>query len=279
MGAIPRVLIVEDQPAARQSLAALMGTGPGGWGLDVVAVATIGEALAALSGGSFDLAVIDYRLQDGHTGDRVAKEIRMGWPRCGVVIWTGYATDALVAQLTPWAISVVDKGDFTRLREAMERGMMASTPPDPQTRKLLAQLGYPVGPRDAAMAIARHAAMVIVDIDFAVQYMSPNAAAVLGYDYDSTPESELHAIDLAQHIPAEHRAAHIAWVRQAFEAGTARIMSGRQVPLVRREGERMTVEIVLIPTEVYDVMYMTALILTPGGRHAETVGGRPTADG
>lgn len=274
----PRVLIVEDQPAARAALRELLGPGPGGWGFDVVAVASIGEALVALSRESFDVAVIDYRLGDvDHTGDRVAKEIRLGWPRCAVVIWTGFADQRLRDDMAIWSVQVVDKGDFARLRGEVERAM---TTGERATRKLIAQLGYPVGARDAGDAVVGNVAACIVDREFGLRWLNPLCADLLGYDYDSTPEPELYAIDLSQHVPEEYREVHRQWVRDVFDAGESRVMARREVNLVRSNGDLVPVEIALIATPVLDAaLYVTALIFE--GRHdaAAAKQRRPSADG
>ncbi|NKI34975.1 response regulator [Wenzhouxiangella sp. XN79A] len=68
-----RVLVVDNEPAMLDSLAALLGD----WGLAVVARSDEAAALAALEvDGSFDLLLLDYHLDGGRTGLELLRSLR-----------------------------------------------------------------------------------------------------------------------------------------------------------------------------------------------------------
>ena len=85
-----RVLVVEDEPSAREATARYLESR----GYDVTAAADGHSALAAAGENPPDIVVSDWRLGDGPDGAQVAREIRR---RCGavIVLATAYPIDEL----------------------------------------------------------------------------------------------------------------------------------------------------------------------------------------
>ncbi|MGA2127931.1 MAG: response regulator, partial [Xanthobacteraceae bacterium] len=103
-----RLLVVEDNAAERLSIAELLGHDD----IEIVAVGTGGEALAALREAAFDCVVLDLRLPD-MTGFEVLREIGADAMLCDVpvVVFTGREISAEEdAQLHTMARSIVVKG-------------------------------------------------------------------------------------------------------------------------------------------------------------------------
>lgn len=79
------LLLVDDDRQIRES----MGEWLGSHGLDVDAAAGCGDALEALSRHTYDLLLVDVRLQDGD-GMALLEQVRRNRPDCQVVMMTGY---------------------------------------------------------------------------------------------------------------------------------------------------------------------------------------------
>lgn len=86
-----RVLLVEDEPSAREGLAAMLGM----IGCQVAAVGSGEEALARPAGVPFDLLLTDLLLPGMHGGELIRKA-RERWPGIRVIVMSGYAEDEAV---------------------------------------------------------------------------------------------------------------------------------------------------------------------------------------
>jgi DNA-binding NarL/FixJ family response regulator len=84
---LARILIVEDDPLLRSSLAAALEAS----GFDIrTSVATAREAVAAVDADGVDVALLDIDLGVGPTGVDVANALRKLLPRVGIVFLTSY---------------------------------------------------------------------------------------------------------------------------------------------------------------------------------------------
>jgi CheY-like chemotaxis protein len=85
-----RIVVVEDEPAVRDGLVALLQA----WGATVEAFDSLGSLRAALAGSDVrapDLAIVDHRLPEGRTGVEALQVLRARWPdqRVPAVMVTG----------------------------------------------------------------------------------------------------------------------------------------------------------------------------------------------
>lgn len=119
---MPTVLVVEDQPAWRELLGELLGD----IGFQMRAADSYDAALAALTEGPYDLALIDVGLAgDNHEnrdGLRILEQFRARFPRAHAVLLTGYGTVELAVQ----ALTVLGADDFIR-KEHFDRRRFIET--------------------------------------------------------------------------------------------------------------------------------------------------------
>jgi len=88
VGGGERVLVVEDEPGAREGLVQLVTM----LGYRVTAVGSVAEASALAPEPGFDILLTDLMLPDGFGGD-LATELRRQWPAMEIVLMSGYAQD------------------------------------------------------------------------------------------------------------------------------------------------------------------------------------------
>ncbi len=90
------ILIVDDLPDWRRALSGLLADE----GFSVQTTGSAREAIALLGASSFDLAIVDVRLDDSDEGNEeglnLAAEIGRRWPAVRVIIVTGYDTPTVV---------------------------------------------------------------------------------------------------------------------------------------------------------------------------------------
>jgi len=86
-----RVLLVEDEPSAREGLTAMLNM----IGCQVAAVGSGEEALARPAGEAYDLLLTDLLLPGMHGGELIRKA-RARWPGIRVLVMSGYAEDEAV---------------------------------------------------------------------------------------------------------------------------------------------------------------------------------------
>jgi PAS domain S-box-containing protein len=86
-----RILVVEDEPAAREALAELLDL----LGYEVAAVGSAEEALALEEAAPFHILLTDLMLP-GASGTSLAVTLRARWPDLEVLLMSGYAEDEIV---------------------------------------------------------------------------------------------------------------------------------------------------------------------------------------
>jgi len=86
-----RVLLVEDEPSAREGLRQILSM----LGYDVTAAASAEEVVKLPPGRGFDLLLTDLLLPGMHGGE-LAKDMRQKWPSLRVIVMSGYAEDEAV---------------------------------------------------------------------------------------------------------------------------------------------------------------------------------------
>ncbi len=92
-GGSGRVLVVEDEPAVRESIRRIVQS----LGYQVVGVGSAAEAAALPDRPAFDLVLTDFLLPDG-SGTEVAQRLGRRWPQIRVIVMSGYAEDGLFGQ-------------------------------------------------------------------------------------------------------------------------------------------------------------------------------------
>ncbi|MCZ7574560.1 MAG: response regulator [Ardenticatenaceae bacterium] len=119
---MPTVLVVEDQPAWRELLGELLSD----IGFQMRAAGSYDAALAALTEGPYDLALIDVGLagddHENRDGLRILEQFRARFPRGHAVLLTGYGTVELAVQ----ALTVLGADDFIR-KEHFDRRRFIET--------------------------------------------------------------------------------------------------------------------------------------------------------
>src|SRR4051812_20302121 len=86
MGAVVKILFVDDEPAIRTSLPAILRM----HGFDVFAAASVSEALQAISSQTFDVLISDLNIGSPGDGFTVVSAMRRVQPDCATLILTGY---------------------------------------------------------------------------------------------------------------------------------------------------------------------------------------------
>ncbi|MFC7543979.1 response regulator [Siccirubricoccus deserti] len=114
--AAPRVLIVDDEPAVCETLAAYLGAN----GHTVLTAAGSNEALALLDAGEGVDALVTDLTMPGMDGLALIREVRARGSRLPVLLLTGYAGD--IAAL---ALSDVEGGPFSLLRKPVSGAQLA----------------------------------------------------------------------------------------------------------------------------------------------------------
>jgi DNA-binding NtrC family response regulator len=106
-----RVLVVEDDPATRDTLLAVLD----GEAFQLEGVASASEALAAFGRGKFDVVVADYHLGDGEDGARLLARLTSLEPGLSAMLLTGHT-------------------DFREVREVQKSGrfLVLFKPADPK---------------------------------------------------------------------------------------------------------------------------------------------------
>ena len=84
MSTIPHLLVVDDEPRLRKTLAMIIH----GVGYQTTAVGDAFTALQVLSDAEFDLLILDWQLPD-MDGSTLLKEIRRMYPKLPVIVITG----------------------------------------------------------------------------------------------------------------------------------------------------------------------------------------------
>ncbi|MFO0615176.1 MAG: response regulator [Polyangiaceae bacterium] len=105
MVALPRVLLIDDEPYVRMTLAANLELA----GFEVVATESVAGAIAALERSAFDCVVSDVRMpgEDGVSG---LDKLRMVQPDIPAIFVTGYDAESVIpAALAKGAFTVLPK--------------------------------------------------------------------------------------------------------------------------------------------------------------------------
>jgi DNA-binding response OmpR family regulator len=105
VGEQAKILVVDDEPAIRSGLSAILQTA----GYSVTAVASGEAALQHLEEHSTDLALLDIRMP-GMSGVELMQQIKGRWPRVAIILLTGYASvDSAVAAVRAGADDYLTK--------------------------------------------------------------------------------------------------------------------------------------------------------------------------
>ena len=92
-----RILLVDDHAIVREGVMALC---EGAEGLQVVGEAGDGDAaLALLAHVAVDVALVDLKMP-GMPSAELVERIKAGWPKCRVIIFTSYADDQALIEVT-----------------------------------------------------------------------------------------------------------------------------------------------------------------------------------
>jgi DNA-binding response OmpR family regulator len=108
-----RVLFVDDEPSIRLTLPMILQQ----HGFEVTAVATVADALQAISGQSFDVLIADLNLGEQGDGFTVVSAMRRTQPKCVNLILTGYpafqsALEAIRHQVDDYLVKPADPAEL-----------------------------------------------------------------------------------------------------------------------------------------------------------------------
>src|SRR3954449_7474246 len=88
MAAMVKILFVDDEPAIRLSLPAILQM----HGFDVTSAGTVSEAIQEISTKSFDVLISDLNIGNPGDGFTVVSAMRRTQPSCVTLIFTGFPT-------------------------------------------------------------------------------------------------------------------------------------------------------------------------------------------
>jgi DNA-binding NarL/FixJ family response regulator len=145
-----RILIVDDHPAVRAGLLAVLRTEPGL--VPVASVGTAEEALAASGRWEPDVVLADYQLP-GVSGAVLALELKQLDDAPRVVVYSAFAEPsvALAAALSG-AEAVVDKNrSIETIFETVRTVVRGKSPLQPLTLPAVREAGHLVDPQDRAI--------------------------------------------------------------------------------------------------------------------------------
>jgi len=133
-----KVLFVDDEPAIRSSLTAVLGL----HGFDVTSAATVGEALQAISVRRFDVLISDLNIGNPGDGFTVVSAMRRTQPECVTLILTGYpafesALQAIRSQVDDYLIK---PAGVKQLVSAIEEKLRNRTPHHLERLKAMPQI-------------------------------------------------------------------------------------------------------------------------------------------
>jgi len=117
-----RILFVDDEPAIRTTLPAILG----GFGFDVTAAATVPEALALIATRQFDVLISDLNIGQPSDGFTVVSAMRRTQPEATTFILTGYpafetALEAIRQQVDDYLVKPADIDMLVgKIREKLE---------------------------------------------------------------------------------------------------------------------------------------------------------------
>ena len=105
----------------------------------------------------------------------------------------------------------------------------------------------PVNDRSAAVVAAALDCIVTIDEAGLVVEFNPASEALFGWSRDEALGRELDQL----FIPTEHAEAHRAGIRHYLRTGEGPVLHQRlELPAVRRDGTRLTVELIVVPTSL-----------------------------
>ena len=123
-----RVLIVDDQPRARQGLKALLATWP--QVKEVQEAANGQEALVLVEESQPDLVLMDIRMPK-MDGLEATRRIKAKWPQIKIVVlsmYTEYAADALAAGADAFVCKGEPPGKLLATLDAVAAGQLPEAP-------------------------------------------------------------------------------------------------------------------------------------------------------
>lgn len=89
------ILVVDDEPLICSSLVALLGTDE----RTIVTALSSDEVLELVKTFCPDIAIIDWMLRSRLDGMELAQQIRLRYPHVGVIIASGFLSDALLEKI------------------------------------------------------------------------------------------------------------------------------------------------------------------------------------
>lgn len=117
----PRVLVADDEPDIR--FMARMVLRRGGFTVDEVASGQ--EAVHAIDGRDYDLAVLDQRMP-GLTGIETARKLRGHGHRLPIVIFSAYLDEEVESQAAEMGLTTLSKSDVQKLSNVLD-GLLDGT--------------------------------------------------------------------------------------------------------------------------------------------------------
>ena len=273
------VLVVDDSPTLRHSLGELFER----QGYRVGLAATREEALAAARAERFDIAVLDFYLEES-TGDALCREL-LSDPACGNVVCAvlagTHADHVIKRSLRAGALACMSKNESSELLltriDAMARSVR-------QRRELLAGVH-----RLERVVDALGGPVLVLDEDSRVRYASVQALADLGQppgeSLDGRGAAELLGIEALP--PPGTRASTMRWrdaagrpfpvsvARAALAGGTESLLGFERLAPPERASEEVSGRAVASVVETLGLPPESAPFVERLARRLETVGERP----
>lgn len=110
----PRVLVADDEPDIRFMARMMLRRG----GFDVDEVPSGEDAVDAIDGRDYDLAVLDQRMP-GLTGIETARKLRGHGHRLPIVIFSAYLDEDVEATATEMGLTTLSKSDVQKLPDVL----------------------------------------------------------------------------------------------------------------------------------------------------------------
>ena len=216
-----KVLFVDDEPGIRQTLPEVLRM----HGFEVIAVATVSEALAAISREGFQVLLTDLNIGQPGDGFTVVSAMRRTQPDAVTLIITGYpafetALEAIREQVDDY---VVKPANVERLVETIEDKLTRRTPQRHLEPKRVA-------------AVLRGCGQEIVENFLRRCHSDPDIASIAlsdGQLTDHIPDLLAEIITRLEHHRSEGSARA---AKAAREHGRSRKQQGYTVPLLYEEG-------------------------------------------
>ena len=216
-----KVLFVDDEPGIRQTLPTILRMHD----FEVLAVATVSEALAAIAQERFDVLLADLNIGQPGDGFTVVSAMRRTQPEAITLIVTGYpafetALEAIRKQVDDY---VVKPADVDRLVQTIEQKLVARQPHRPLELKRVS-------------TVLRENGQHIIESFLRRCHQQSSLMAVPLTDEERTDHIPGLLAEIVTRLEQRRTGRSPKAARAAREHGRARKQQGYTIPLLYEEG-------------------------------------------